>query len=307
MKVLVTGGAGFIGSHLVDALVARGDAVVVLDDLSTGHRSNLAAVADQITFIEGTVADLATVEAAMAGCELVFHKAAIASVPASVEAPLATNAVNFGGTLNVLQAARSTGARRVIFASSAALYGDVDGVACEEGMAPNPQSPYAVEKLGSEHYVRVWADLFELETVALRYFNVFGPRQDPSSVYSGVISIFVDRLRRNLVPTIFGDGEQSRDFVYVGDVVRANLAAATVAAPKGLICNIGRGETTSLNTLYSHLSALLGGPEKAEYAAARAGDIRLSLANVDRAAEALDWRAETTVAEGLAALVDTQG
>jgi UDP-glucose 4-epimerase len=304
VKALVTGGAGFIGSHLVDALVARGDSVVVIDDLSTGRRENLALAGDRVRLIEGCVTDRAAVDAAMAGCEVVFHQAAVASVPATIDRPVHTNRVNFGGTLNVLEAARAAGARRVVFASSAALYGDVGDTPCHEGMAPNPQSPYAVEKLGSEHYVRVWAELFGLETVALRYFNVFGPRQDPSSAYSGVISIFVDRLRRGLVPTIYGDGEQTRDFVYVGDVVAANLAAADVERAPGLVCNIGRGDTTTLNTLYGHLAAILGGPPAPSYGPTRAGDIRHSRANVDRAAALLGWCAQVPVAEGLRALVD---
>ncbi len=303
MKSLVTGGAGFIGSHLVDALVAAGDTVVVLDDLSTGRLANLAGVADRVTFLRGSVAVRADVDQAMAGCDRVFHQAAVASVPATIDAPVDTHFVNLGGTLNVLESARAAGVQRVVFASSAAVYGETDGTACVEAATPRPQSPYAVEKLAAEHYVRVWAPLYGLPTVALRYFNVFGPRQDPSSPYSGVISIFADRLRRGLVPTIFGDGGQTRDFVYVADVVRANLAAGALDAPSGLVCNVGRGESTSLNALYGHLAALLGGPATPGYQPVRAGDIRHSLADISVARAALGYAPTVSVADGLAALV----
>ncbi|MCA9561643.1 MAG: SDR family oxidoreductase [Myxococcales bacterium] len=304
MKVLVTGGAGFIGSHLVEALVARGDAVVVLDDLSTGKRANLAAVAEKVDLQVGSVADRAAVDRAIAGCEVAFHQAAIASVPKTIEAPVETNAVNFGGTLNVLEAARAAGTRRVIFASSAAVYGDEAPLPVAEDAPVAPLSPYAIEKLCAEHYVRVWAPLFGLETVALRYFNVFGPRQDPKSPYSGVVSIFVDRILKGEAPTIFGDGEQTRDFVAVADVVRANLAAATVDRPEGLVCNVARGEATSLNQLYATLADLAGGAPDALYGPARAGDVRHSRAVVDRARDALGFVAKTPVRDGLAALLD---
>lgn len=304
MKVLVTGGAGFIGSHLVEALVAQDHDVVVLDDLSTGKLQNLAAVAERITFIRGDVADGEVVEAAATGCTLIYHQAAIASVPKTIEDPIRTNAVNLGGTLNVLQAARAVGARRVIFAGSAAVYGDrSDGPVCESD-DPNPLSPYAVEKLASEQYTSVWAPLFDLETVTLRYFNVFGPRQDPSSPYSGVISVFVDRCLSSLPCTIYGDGEQTRDFVSVHDVVRANLAAGRIEAPKGLVCNIAGGRSISLNTLYEMISTLVGEPAPVAYGAARRGDVRRSLANVDRARQVLDFSASVSVRDGLAELVE---
>jgi UDP-glucose 4-epimerase len=304
MRSLVTGGAGFIGSHLADALVAQGDEVVVFDNLSTGNLKNLAGIADRITFIQGDVADLESVREAVADCQRVFHQAAVASVPATIEQPLHTQRVNLAGTLNVLEACRSAQVERVVFASSAAVYGDQGEGTCREDLRPQPQSPYAIEKLAAEHYVRLYADLYGQKTAALRYFNVFGPRQDPRSPYSGVISIFVDRLLRGEVPTIFGDGEQTRDFVYVGDVVRANLAAGAVDAPAGLVCNLGRGQTTTLNALYGHLAKLLGGPPAPNYAESRAGDIRHSLADVRRAKAALGFSAETEVADGLALLVD---
>ena len=304
MRVLVTGGAGFIGSNLVDALVARGDEVVVLDDLSTGKRENLAAAGDRARLIVGSVADYDTVLAAAEGCELVYHEAAVASVQRTVEAPVETNQVNLGGTLNVLEAARAVKARRVVFAGSAATYGDNPDLPLREDAKPRPQSPYAIEKLASEQYVKVWANLYGLETVTLRYFNVFGPRQDPGSPYSGVISIFVDRLLRGQVPTIFGDGEQTRDFVFVSDVVQANLLAGTVEGVSGRVFNIAGGGPTSLNQLYGHLRSVIGGAERPNYAEARAGDIRHSLANIDAAREGLGYRPGVPVAEGLARLVE---
>jgi len=305
MRVLVTGGAGFIGSNLVDALVARGDEVVVLDDLSTGKRENLAAAGDGVRLIVGSVADAETVEAAAAGCELIYHEAAIASVQRTVEAPLDTNLVNLGGTLNVLEAARAAGVRRVVFAGSAATYGDNPDMPLRESATPRPLSPYAIEKLASEQYVKVWAELFGLETVTLRYFNVFGPRQDPGSPYSGVISIFVDRLLRGMAPTIFGDGGQTRDFVYVADVVRANLLAGTQPGVSGRTFNIAGGGQTSLLELYGHLRDLIGGPERPAFAEARAGDIRHSLADIGAARSALGYAPSVSVAAGLSRLVDS--
>ena len=303
MRVLVTGGAGFIGSHIVDALVDRGDEVVVLDDLSTGKRENLKAAGDAARLVVGDVGQYEIVREAMTGCELVFHEAAIASVQRSVEAPRLTEAVNLRGTLNVLEAARACRVRRVVFAGSAAVYGDDVELPARERVAPMPLSPYAVEKLASEHYVRVWSTLFELETVGLRYFNVFGPRQDPKSPYSGVISIFVDRLLEGQVPTIFGDGEQTRDFVYVGDVVRANLLAAEVPAAVGGVFNIARGEQTTLNALYGGLAELTDGRSQANHEAPRPGDIRDSLADIDRARSILGFTPQFTVGDGLKLLV----
>ena len=302
MRVLVTGGAGFIGSHLVDALVARGDEVIVLDDLSSGHRENLAGTNAEL--IVGSVADMSIVRGAVEGCALVFHEAAIASVPKTVESPLETNDVNLRGTLNVLQAAGDVGVGRVVFAGSAAVYGDDTPLPAREDAAPRPMSPYAVEKLASEHYLRVWSGLYGVEAVTLRYFNVFGPRQDPSSAYSGVISIFVDRLLTGRSTTIFGDGEQTRDFVFVRDVVQANLLAARVPGADGGVFNIARGDRTSLNDLYAHLARIAGGPERPEYGPGRSGDIRHSVADIDRARSVLGYAPVTSIADGLAALVD---
>jgi UDP-glucose 4-epimerase len=305
MRVLVTGGAGFIGSHLVDALVARGDEVVVLDDLSTGRRENLAAAGAAARLIVGSVDDLDTVRAAVEGCALVYHEAAVASVQRTVEAPTQTQRTNLAGTLNVLEAARGTGVRRVVFAGSAAVYGDTETMPLVESQTPRPMSPYAIEKLASEQYMGVWSALYGLETVTLRYFNVFGPRQDPGSPYSGVISIFVDRLITGRVPTIFGDGKQTRDFVYVEDVVRANLLAGTADARTvaGRDFNVARGEATDLNALYSMLAEVCGVSAPVGYAPARAGDIRHSLANIGALRETLGYTPQVPVAEGLARLV----
>ena len=305
MRVLVTGGAGFIGSHLVDALVARGDEVVVLDDLSTGRRENLAAAGASARLIVGSVDDLDTVRGAVEGCALVYHEAAVASVQRTVEAPTQTQRTNLAGTLNVLEAARGAGVRRVVFAGSAAVYGDTETMPLVESQTPRPMSPYAIEKLASEQYMGVWSALYGLETVTLRYFNVFGPRQDPGSPYSGVISIFVDRLITGRVPTIFGDGKQTRDFVYVEDVVRANLLAGTADAPtvSGRVFNVARGEATDLNALYTILAEVCGVSAPVGYAPARAGDIRHSLANIGALRQTLGYTPQVPVAEGLARLV----
>jgi len=303
MRVLVTGGAGFIGSHLVDALVARGEEVVVLDDLSTGRRENLAAAGDKARLIVGSVTDPAAVRAAIAGCALVYHQAAVASVQRTVEAPVETQRVNLGGTLNVLEASRAEGVRRVVFAGSAAVYGDSDALPLVESAQPRPLSPYALEKLASEQYVAAWAGLYGLETVTLRYFNVFGPRQDPSSPYSGVISIFVDRLMSGRAPTFFGDGLQTRDFVYVEDVVRANLLAGHVAAASGQVFNVARGEATTLRDLCDALSRATETRLLPETAAERPGDIRHSLASIERARAVLGFAPQVSVAEGLERLV----
>lgn len=301
MNVLVTGGAGFIGSHLTEALVHRGHAVTVLDDLSSGRLENLAAVRDRIRFVRGCVTTYTDVWAAMRGCELVYHEAAIASVPRSVEDPRRTHDVNLGGTVNVLEAARRLGVRRVVFAGSAAVYGNREGSAREDH-PPEPLSPYAVEKLASEHYLQLWPKLYGIETVTLRYFNVFGPRQDPSSPYSGVVSIFAERLEKGLPVTIFGDGEQTRDFVAVADVVEANLLAGTLPGIGGLTANVARGAATSINALYAALARPFGSPP-VSHAEPRPGDVRHSLADVSKAREFLGFSAKLTVSDGLERLL----
>ena len=304
MRVLVTGGAGFIGSHLVERLVSEKHEVSVLDSFSTGKRENLDPVRASVAVHEADVRDAAAVDRATEGCEVVFHEAAVVSVPYSVEHPQETHDVNIQGTLNVLLAARKNHVRRVVFASSAAIYGEEPTLPKTEAMLPEPIAPYGVEKLTSEHYLRTFARLYGVETVALRYFNVFGPRQDPSSPYSGVISIFVQRLLANEPLVIFGDGLQSRDFVYVADVVDANLRAAVAKGISGRVYNVARGERTTLLQLADMLGAVVGRTAGPTLAAGRAGDIRHSQAAIDRAREELGYAPRVDLETGLAALVD---
>lgn len=304
MRVLVTGGAGFIGSHLVDRLVSENHEVSVLDSFSTGKRENLDLVRASVTVHEADVRDAAAVDRAIEGCEVVFHEAAVVSVPYSVEHPQETHDVNIQGTLNVLLAARKNHVRRVVFASSAAIYGEEPTLPKTEAMLPEPIAPYGVEKLTSEHYLRTFAHLYGVETVALRYFNVFGPRQDPSSAYSGVISVFVKRLLANEPIVIFGDGLQSRDFVYVADVVEANLRAALAKGVSGRVYNVARGERTTLLQLADMLGRVVGKSAAPTLAAERAGDIRHSQAAIDRAREELGYAPRVALETGLAALVD---
>jgi UDP-glucose 4-epimerase len=303
VRALVTGGAGFIGSHLVCALVARGDEVRVIDNLFSGHRENLAGVAGRIDFVEGDIRDAALLAELTRGCALVFHQAAVVSVPYSVAHPEETCDVNIRGTLNVLQAARSAGAQRVLLASSAAVYGDDPALPKREDMVAAPISPYAVEKHTGELYARAFFALHGLPAVCLRYFNVFGPRQDPSSPYSGVISVFARCALHGGPLRVFGDGEQSRDFVFVADVVQANLLAAAAPAATGRVYNVGRGEQTTLNALLETLRRLSGRPLVAEHGPPRAGDIRASVADISRARAELGFAPTTSVADGLAALL----
>ena len=298
MRCLVTGGAGFIGSNLVDALVARGDDVRVLDDLSTGFRENLNAQAE---LVEAEVSDASAVRAAVEGCELVFHQAAHRAVLRSVEDPLATDTANVHGTLTILEEARAAGVRRVIYASSSSVYGGADMRPTPETAPLVPRSPYAVTKLTGEHYCRVYTELHGLETVALRYFNVFGPRQRPDSMYAAVIPLFIDALRSGRRPIVHGDGKQSRDFTFITDVVAANLAAAAApaAAVSGNAYNIaGGGEYTMLDLL-DHLSDIMGVAVDPEHTDPRPGDVRHSCAEVSAAARDLGWTATVTFRDGL--------
>lgn len=298
MVYLVTGGAGFIGSHIVDRLSADGHQVRILDDFSTGKRENTAG-SPGIEIITGDVGDFATVRAAMEGVNAVFHLAAIASVPATVSNPLASERTNYRGTLNVLEAARHAGTQRVIFACTAAVYGDLPDLPKREDMPLRSLSPYAVDKLASECACQMYYHLYGLETVSLRYFNVFGPRQDPSSPYSGVISIFSDSLRQGKHPLIYGDGEQTRDFVYVSDVVEANIRAlASVTAP-GKAINIATGNALSINSLLQTLCHLEDQAFSPEYKPARQGDIRHSCADIQLAREHLDWQPVVGLEAGL--------
>jgi UDP-glucose 4-epimerase len=300
---LVTGGAGFIGSHLVEALLAQWQQVRVLDNLSTGRRANLAGVVDQIEFIEGTIEDQATVARAVAGVEVIFHLAAIVSVPHSMAEPAQTEQVNTLGTLNLLQAARAAGVRRLVLSSTCAVYGDEPTLPKIETMRPQPKSPYAVSKLAAEHYCQIFWEAFSLETVVLRYFNVFGPRQDPSSPYSGVISIFADQLSQGLAPTIYGDGQQTRDFVFVKDVVRANLLAAAVPHAAGSTLNIGTGYPISIQQLFEALCQIFKRKVTPTYGPARSGDVLHSYADSSQAKAILGWEAQVTLETGLNCLV----
>jgi UDP-glucose 4-epimerase len=305
MKALVIGGAGFIGSHLAERLVRDGHEVRVLDNLSTGKRENLAHLANDVELVVADVRHAERLKQEMRDCDVVFHQAAIVSVPYSVEHPQETLDVNLRGTLNVLEAAKRAGVKRVVMASSAAIYGEDPELPKRETMLPAPISPYGLEKLASEHYLAIWTKLFGVETVALRYFNVFGPRQDPSSPYSGVISIFVDRILRGDGVTIFGDGEQSRDFVFVGDVAAANLLAGTHDGVAGRVYNVGTGRRTTLKQLIEILGRIAERTVTPRYAEARAGDIRDSLADISRIRGELGYEPKVSVEEGLRKLVES--
>jgi UDP-glucose 4-epimerase len=296
---LVTGGAGFIGSHLTEALVARGHEVLVLDNLSTGDRANLDPVRDRVNFLAGDVTDADAVRTAVRGAELVFHQAALASVPRSVANPLATHAVCATGTLNVLLAARDAKVRRVVYAASSSAYGNSARLPKREDDPTNPLSPYAVAKLAGEQYCAAFSQVYGLETVRLRYFNVFGPRQSPDSPYAAVIPLFFRAMMADKSPTIYGDGQQSRDFTFVGDVVQANLLAAEAPGVSGKVYNVACGRRTSLLELVGHLNELLGTSIAPTHAAPRAGDVRHSQADVTRACEELGYQPTTNLLSGL--------
>lgn len=297
-KVVITGGAGFIGSNLAGALEDERE-VIVVDDLSMGKRENLRGI--EAGLIEGSITDPKLLKDAFDGADCVFHLGAIASVQRSVEDPLLVNEVNLNGTLSVLIAARDAGVRRIVFASTAAVYGTSPMLPKKEDMLPDPRSPYAVAKLSGEHYASVFQDLYGLEAVALRFFNVFGPRQDPSSEYSGVISRFISAVLKGERPVIYGDGEQTRDFVFVNDVVRACILASESSATG--VFNIARGESISLNQLLSLLGRISGREVVPKLAEPRAGDIRHSLADIKKA-EMIGYRPKHTVEEGLRRTVE---
>jgi UDP-glucose 4-epimerase len=297
---LVTGGAGFIGSHLVDALMREGTRVSVIDNLSTGKRENLPEAAMNFVFHEGDIRDWALLRKVMEGVDVVFHQAAVVSVPLSVAEPLESAAVNEMGTLSVLEAARQAGCRRVVLASSSAVYGDDPELPKHEAMALWPLSPYAVQKMVGERYAGLYSTLYGLETTCLRYFNVFGPRQDPASPYSGVISIFMDRAVADQAPAIYGDGEQTRDFVYVQDVIAANLLAAAEKGAAGKIFNIGTGITITINRLWQLVAEMAGITLTPEYKTAREGDILHSVAAIDASRRDLGFVPRVGFEEGLA-------
>ncbi len=295
----MTGGAGFIGSHLVDALLSKGIRVKVLDNLSTGHLSNLDGVSSKIDFIKGDICDRAAVEAAADGCDVIFHQAAVVSVPQTVKDPIGSAAVNISGTLMILDVARAKGVSRVILASSCAVYGDDPVQPKHEGLCVHSKSPYALQKHIGELNARLYHELYGLEAVCLRYFNVFGPRQDPSSPYSGVISIFMDRAVQKSAPVIYGDGHQSRDFIYVCDVVAANIAAAEAASANGCVVNVGSGKSITINRLWEMIGDLSGNPHSPQYDAPRLGDIQTSLADTKRAQKVLAFKPECPFGKGL--------
>lgn len=299
MKALVTGGAGFIGSHLVDRLLELGHEVVVLDDFSTGLRENLEVSAGRIRLIEGDLRDSAAVADAVAGCDVVFHQAALASVARSIEQPLLVHEVNVGGTLSLLVQARDAGVRRIVFASSSSVYGDTPVLPKVETMPLSPRSPYAASKLAGEAFVAAFHAAYGLEGVALRYFNVYGPRQSPRSLYAAVVPIFAQAALEKRSPTIYGDGHQTRDFTFVGDVVEANLKAATTTTlPPGPV-NVGGGGRISILELYRTIAQQAGSPRAPKHAPVRPGDVRDSLAALDRAREFLGWKPSTSLPDGI--------
>lgn len=302
--VLVTGGGGFIGSHLVDRLLESGHTVRVLDNFSTGRRHNLDQVRDQIELIEGDLRDAAMVEQAVRGTEVVFHEGALPSVPRSVDDPFTSNAVNVDGTLNVLLAARDSGTRRVVIASSSSVYGDTPTLPKVETMSTQPRSPYAISKLAAEQYTGVFASLYELETVALRYFNVFGPRQDPTSQYAGVIARFCTAALRGEAYPLQGDGRQSRDFSYIDNVVDANMLAAEAPDVAGQVFNIACNRQISLLDMITTLNKLVGADIPITYSPARSGDVRHSLADIDKARLMLGYQPRVSFEEGMAHTLD---
>jgi len=296
---LVTGGAGFIGSHLCEALVGRGDRVRVVDSLITGKRANLAHLQKDIEFIEGDLADIDVARRAVDGCEFVLHQAAIPSVPRSVKDPLTSNRANIDATLNVLVAARDAGVRRVVYAGSSSAYGDTPTLPKREDMPTRPLSPYALQKLVGEQYLQLFTSLYGLETVTIRYFNVFGPRQDPSSPYSGVISLFVSALVEGRQPTIYGDGSHTRDFTYVANVVDGVLRACAAPSASGEVINVATGGRVSLKELFRTIRDLTGARVEPIYADPRPGDVKDSQADIGKARRLLGYEPGVTFEEGL--------
>lgn len=302
---LVTGGAGFIGSNLVRALLERGDTVRVLDNFATGNRRNLAEIADDLEIVEGDLRSYERVHTAVRGADLVFHLGALGSVPRSVQDPLTTTAVNVEGTLNVLLAARDEGVGRVVAASSSSVYGDGGAFPRVETQAPNPISPYAVAKLAAERFCVSFFRVYGLETVALRYFNVFGPRQDPTSQYAAVVPLFIRAIEEGRPVTIYGDGEQSRDFTYVANVVDANLLAADTEGAAGTVLNIATGGFETVNVLADTVGTLLGRPVERAYEPQRPGDVQRSWAEVALAREAIGFEPKIGFTEGLQRTIES--
>jgi UDP-glucose 4-epimerase len=304
MRALVTGGGGFIGSNVVRALLARGDDVRVLDNFSTGSRANLVGLEHDVQLVEGDLRSYERVHAAVRGAEVVFHQGALPSVPRSVQDPLTTTAVNVEGTLNVLLAARDEGVRRIVNASSSSVYGNSGELPRVESQAPDPISPYAVAKLGAERFCVSFTRVYGLETVALRYFNVFGPRQDPTSQYAAVVPRFIRAIADGQPVTVHGDGEQSRDFTYVENVVEANLLAAEAAEGAGRVLNVATGGSETVNTLAETIGSILGKPVEKTFGPAQPGDVRESWADVSAARETIGYEPRVGFEEGLRRTID---
>jgi UDP-glucose 4-epimerase len=302
---LVTGGAGFIGSHLVDALVAAGWRTRVLDDFSSGREENLQSAGAAIEVVRGSLCDPEVLERSLPGVEVVFHQGAVPSVPRSVAEPLRTHEVNASGTLRVLEAARHAGVRRVVYAASSSAYGDTPVLPKVETLPANPRSPYALQKWAGESYCRLYSELYGLETVALRYFNVFGPRQNPESQYAAVVPRFVVACLRGEAPVVYGDGEQTRDFTFVEDAVRANLLAAQAPGAVGQVVNVAGGRRVSLNELLREIGALCGVSVRARHEPARPGDVRDSLADLAKARSLLGYEPRVSLREGLLRTIES--
>jgi nucleoside-diphosphate-sugar epimerase len=305
MRYLVTGGAGFIGSNIVEELVRRGEKVRVLDNFSTGKRENLEGFIDRIELIEGDIRNYEDVRQSIDGIDIILHQAALPSVPRSIQDPLTTNEVNVGGTLNVLKAALNANVRRIVYASSSSVYGDNPELPKHEEMIPNPLSPYAVSKLAGEKYCQVFSKVYGLHTMSLRYFNVFGPRQDPNSQYAAVIPKFIKAMLNDERPTIFGDGEQSRDFTYVANVVQANLLAATAQCDFGIVMNCACHGQITLNQLVEQLNIILKKDIKPVYTNPRPGDIKHSYATIDKASRVLGYKPTVDVIFGLKKTIES--
>jgi len=298
-KYLVTGGAGFIGSHIVERLVREGESVRVLDNFATGKRGNLAPFAGKIDLFEGDLRKPADCAKACAGVEIIFHEGAVPSVPKSVEDPTTTHQANIDGTFNILMAARDAKCRRLIFAASSSAYGDQPELPSRETMRPAPLSPYAVHKLVGEYYLSVFNKCYGLETLALRYFNVFGSRQDPKSQYAAAIPAFVTSILRGESPTIYGDGEQTRDFTFIDNVVQANLLAAKAPKVAGQVVNVACGERVSVNQIIAQINQLLGKNVPPKYVPERAGDVKHSLADISLARQVIGFEPIVSFADGL--------
>lgn len=302
-KAVVTGGAGFIGSHIAEELVRKNFEVVVVDDLSTGKLENMVGFKDKIEFVKGSITDTALLRKIFTDADFVFHQAALGSVPKSVEFPLETDMVNVYGTLSVFVAARDAGVKRVVYASSGSVYGDSPILPKVETMQYNPLSPYGAHKMMDEIYAKLFWKLYKLETVGLRYFNVFGPRQDPKSKYSAVIPLFIKMISEGSVPTINGDGKVTRDFTYVKNVVSANILASVAKGAQGQVFNVACGEQVSINDLVSKISALFGKKIKPKYTDMRVGDIEHSLADISKAKKILGYEPKISFNEGLKNLI----